>query len=677
MKWKIMLAGSLSAMALAGCSATSHAENVTPLQKGESAKEQMRTTGLVDSLGASGGFESIDAPNKEQSFHPEIDYFEVLLSYGIGQDPRNMLMLLNYYVAANQQARGIAFFEQYLKKYDAVMDDATRADVLSAYAVLRATYAYEVPLFLRIQWVNATFDMLEEADRLTKGENPIVHWASGLIYAQVPFFFAKHDEAIAELTWLAERPETEPVPGFYREVYHYLSKLYDEEGDTEKAEFYLQKSGYDDYEPKSLFMDWMTSTNEGGLTFAPEPWMEEVVAGKVYSMHGFGFSDIHFFITDDGKELVAIDAATQPFSAEKAYRFLAERVSGLPPLTTLIVTHAHWDHVGGYTGFLKINPNLKIIGNARFRSVLERATRTPKYKQFRSETYEEGWLEHFAHTMEVDHEQTLTIGGTDVVLKPVIGNETEDALFIYLPKRSVLFVGDVMMPYLGDPWVEEGFIEEQVDAMDTILSYDAAHIIHGHYGLTFMYGNNHQVEGFKEAYRWLIGAVRRHVKSGYSVQDIMRLNLIPPVLNGHRDVYIGYLAQRNYAIARIEDQMTGYWHEDRTKQEPKGFYSLTSEEYGRLLEHYLGLSDAETAEALDDMIANGDLELALHMAVAAQKRYPDSDRIREKKEEAADRLRSIAQFFDPMKFAVYTEMIGKEQKPIGTATEVPLRKRSQ
>jgi hypothetical protein len=34
------------------------------------------------------------------------------------------------------------------------------------------------------------------------------------------------------------------------------------------------------------------------------------------------------------------------------------------------------------------------------------------------------------------------------------------------------------------------------------------------------------------------------------------------------------------------------------------------------------------------------------------------------KEEAADRLRSAAQYLDPFKFVTYTELIGKEHKPI-------------
>ena len=52
------------------------------------------------------------------------------------------------------------------------------------------------------------------------------------------------------------------------------------------------------------------------------------------------------------------------------------------------------------------------------------------------------------------------------------------------------------------------------------------------------------------------------------------------------------------------------------------------------------------------------------MAVAAESRYASNTKIRLLKEEAADRLRSEAQFFDPFKFATYTELIGQEHKQI-------------
>ena len=177
-----------------------------------------------------------------------------------------------------------------------------------------------------------------------------------------------------------------------------------------------------------------------------------------------------------------------------------------------------------------------------------------------------------------------------------------------------------------------------------------------------MYGNNQDVNVFKDAYAWLVKSIRKHAKAGYSADDIKRLNLIPLGLEKHPTSFTGYLAQRDYVIDRMIQKSKGYWVEDKTGDEPKGLYTLTSQEYGRLLEIYLDLSEHEVEVALEKMIKNGDLELALYLSTSALKRYENSKGITALREESADRLRSMSQFIDPMKFTIYGEMVGKEQK---------------
>ena len=658
---KMMLFTTLAIFQFNGCVAKSNVDTIVPLANNEKVKEVIGKNSMVHSLQSAKYFENRTEDNNK-SFQPKIEFLETVLSYGALKDPKNILLLTNYYIASNQLEDGIDFYERLLKRYENMIDVPTKANLLSVYAVVRALHANDVALYKRIPWVLNTFDLLEEAKKLTQDKSPIVHWCSGLIYAQMPFFFMKHDDAVSNLEWLVKHPKTEPIPGFYREVYHYLSKLYEDEGKETLAQEYLEKSGYAEYEPKSLFMDWMSSTNKEGLAFSPKHWMKEIVQGSVYAMYGFGFSDIHFIVSKDKKELIAIDAGTQPTATKQAYAFFKKKYPNSPKLTTLIVTHAHWDHVGGHTAFLDINPNLKIIGNAKFHDVLEEATRTPKYKQFRSTSYKDAWLESYQPTHKITEQETVTIGGTTFELIPVIGNETKDALFIHLPQQRVTFVGDVMMPYLGDPWVNEGFIDEPIKAMNLLLSLNSTKILHGHYGLTEMYGNKTNIRVFKNSYEWLVKSVRTYAKAGYSDNDIKRLNLIPAGLEKHPASFTGYLAQRDYVIDRIIHQSKGYWVEDKTGNEPKGFNTLTTLEYGKLLKVYLNLSENEISTALEKMIKNGDLELALHLSTSALREYQNSKAIKELREESADRLRSMSQFIDPMKFTVYGEMIGKEQK---------------
>ncbi len=619
--------------------------------------------GLSTSLAPAEVFEGFGQTEGDRSFHSGIAFYEVVLSYGPISDPRPIFLLTNAYIVTNQQERGLSFLERLLKRYENGMTDDIRAVHLSAYALLRATYAERVPIPGRIFWVLDTFDVLEEAKALSK-ENPLVRWSAGLIYAQVPGFFGKGDEAKAELLWLVERPQLEPTPGFYREVYHHLAKLYAENGEGALAEEYLKKSGYEDYEPKALFMGWFATTKEKGLLFAPTPSIEGIVPGRVLAVRGFGFSDIHFVVSADGQKLISIDAGTQPYSMEGAYKFLVQRYPDLPPLTTVFVTHAHWDHIGGFTYLKTLTPEITFYGRDNYTGTVERVLRHHTYKQFRGAGFQDEWVNAYKPDVAVSDHTEVMVGGSLFELIPVTGGETEDALLISVPSLDVVFMGDALMPFYGEPWVEEGFVDEALDTMDQVLHRHPEHILHGHLGITVLYGTNKQLRAFRDAYEWLVGETRRHVKNGYSVKDIVRLNLIVPGLQNDPEALFSYLAPRDYIIARVADHLTGIWQEDVTGMEPGGLDALTSVEYGRFLELYLGLSEGQVEDVLRRMIDGGDNELALQFAVAAEKRYQENLGIIQLKEEAADRLRSAAQFFNPFKFVVYTEMIGKEHKPI-------------
>ena len=67
--------------------------------------------------------------------------------------------------------------------------------------------------------------------------------------------------------------------------------------------------------------------------------------------------------------------------------------------------------------------------------------------------------------------------------------------------------------------------------------------------------------------------------------------------------------------------MVGIWGENSSGQEPSGLDVITAVEYGRMLDLYLGLSVGEVEKMLRQTLDNGDNELALQMAIAAEIRY--------------------------------------------------------
>ena len=86
----------------------------------------------------------------------------------------------------------------------------------------------------------------------------------------------------------------------------------------------------------------------------------------MFVLSGFEFTEYYFIVSANRQELIGIDAGTRADSARDAYEALRARVPGLPPLTTVFVTHAHWDHVGGQRYFRSLNPAVRFVGRSNY-----------------------------------------------------------------------------------------------------------------------------------------------------------------------------------------------------------------------------------------------------------------------------------------------------------------------
>jgi len=239
----------------------------------------------------------------------------------------------------------VEFFSARLKEFAPRLTDVQKALYLSAIGLLRAQRAPRVPLLQRIGYVKDTVALLEQARQLSGGQVFVVNWIAGIVHAQLPGFFHQRKAAQDELAWCVANADKAPHAGWLREVYRHLALLAVADGEQSKAQDYLRRSGYaESTEADCPEQRHFRKRLRLGMRFAPRR-IVEVVPRRVYALSGFEFTEYYFVVSDDGRELIGIDAGTRPDSAKVAYEALRAYAPGLPELTTILVTHSHWDHM--------------------------------------------------------------------------------------------------------------------------------------------------------------------------------------------------------------------------------------------------------------------------------------------------------------------------------------------
>ena len=166
--------------------------------------------------------------------------------------------------------------------------------------------------------------------------------------------------------------------------------------------------------------------------------------------------DYQAVVAETGEGIVALDA---PWGQE--YLTAIRRVSPAP-VTHVIYSHAHYDHIGG-AGHLGAQV---VVAHQATAEILGRHAdrRRP------------------VPTVTFDREMTLDAGAHRIELRYHGPNHQDGNIFIYLPRQRVLMLVDVVVPgwvpfhALGGATDVAGYLE----AHDTALSYAFDTLIAGH-----------------------------------------------------------------------------------------------------------------------------------------------------------------------------------------------------
>src|SRR5262245_4024174 len=455
-------------------------------------------------------------------------------------DVTAVMSLAGRLMAGRRDAEGLAYFRE------RAASEPDRGLFLALEGVFQARQANTVSLFRRVAGVNDAAAKLDRAVTLDPG---LPRYLRGVVLAGLPPRFGKAQAAVEDLTWMLDNKERFPV-GLRRAAYYGLAQAYTTLGREAEAKEALARSGASRLDAgQPVFIADFSVSARDGFRFRP-PRLVELAPG-VHVAQGFDFGDIGFVSTDEG--IVAIDAGTTEETARMALQAL-RRVTPRP-ITHIILTHAHWDHIGGLQALLESNP--QIIAQAAFPDELRivNGTAVP-FRYFFGAAGSGRRYDVRPHHL-VRAPETLTIGGSRFVLYPARGGETADALLIHLPDREVLFVGDAFMPYLGAPFVAEGSAEGLFETMALIRSLQPRVLVHGHPPLTDIF-TVAALPAIETALRELHQPVRAAVGEGRTLADILHDNILPASLREHPAAVLPYLVMRDNFIKRVYHNLLGF-----------------------------------------------------------------------------------------------------------------------
>ncbi len=188
-------------------------------------------------------------------------------------------------------------------------------------------------------------------------------------------------------------------------------------------------------------------------------------------------SNAGFVITPAG--VVVIDALGSPVLATK---LLAEIKKITPfPVTHVIVTHYHADHIYGLQVFQAAGA--RILAHVKGRDYVGSDLAANRLETSRQEIGP--WVDAQTRVVPADDWLTgpreLTLGGLRIQIKPMGPSHTPEDLAVFLPDEEVLFAGDLV--FRGRiPFVGQADSGRWVNALNDMLALRPKVVVPGHGG---------------------------------------------------------------------------------------------------------------------------------------------------------------------------------------------------
>lgn len=208
---------------------------------------------------------------------------------------------------------------------------------------------------------------------------------------------------------------------------------------------------------------------------APSAWYVEGASALGSPANQNFISNAAFVVTPAG--VVVIDTLGSPALATRLVAEIRKLTS--KPITHVIVTHYHADHIYGLQTFKALGA--RIIAHRAAKAYLNSDTARLRLEVSRQELAP--WVNADTRLVEadewIDAEKSLMVGGVQFQIKPVGPSHTPEDLAVYLPSEKVLFAGDLVfrsrIPYVG-----QADSRHWIVALENLLAFDATVIVPGH-----------------------------------------------------------------------------------------------------------------------------------------------------------------------------------------------------
>jgi len=329
----------------------------------------------------------------------------------------------------------------------------------------------------------------------------------------------------------------------------------------------------------------------------------------------------HSIVVDTSEGLVAFDASHEATGGKvvEAIRGWTDR-----PVTHLVYTHGHADHVGGSPAFAAAFGEMEVIGHRNVATRFDRYRYTNDWnvlinaRQFGGVRGDYGMgrqrdfipVDTRRPTRTIDDRDTLTVGDYSIELRHARG-ETDDHLWAWMPGRRWLFVGDFVIwnfPNAGNPQKVQRYPIEWAAALRTMVDLGPELLLPAH-GLP-VEGRERiarMLTDIADALEGLVADVVAMMNAGEVLDTIIHEVRVSPQL-----IEKPYLRpmydEPEFVVRNVWRQFGGWWDGAPSRLKPAPDAVLATE-----LASMVG-GASRLIERASEIAADGDYRLACHLA---------------------------------------------------------------